>query len=83
MLAVRTRLELRNIRSASERVQNYLALNTGADGSTIDLKGTVKDLAAELGLSHEVLYRTLHRLESDGKIERVRGKILLNRPNAI
>jgi hypothetical protein len=28
LMALRTRLELRNIRSARERVENYLALNT-------------------------------------------------------
>ena len=77
LMALRTRLERRNIRSASARVQNYLALNTGADGRTVTLHGTVKDLAAELGLSHEAVYRTLNKLESAGKIARPKGKIIL------
>jgi CRP-like cAMP-binding protein len=77
LMSLRTRLELRNIRSASERVRNYLALNTGADGRTVTLQGTLKDLAAELGLTHEALYRTLHKLESAGEIARAEGKIIL------
>jgi len=77
LMALRTRLERRNIRSASARVQNYLALNTGADGRTVTLQGTIKDLAAELGLTHEALYRTLNKLESAGKIARPKGKIVL------
>jgi CRP-like cAMP-binding protein len=79
LMALRTRLERRNIRSASARVQNYLALHTGADGRTVSLQGTVKNLAAELGLTHEALYRTLRQLEAVGKIARVKGKIVLKK----
>jgi CRP-like cAMP-binding protein len=82
-MALRTRLELRNIRSASERVQNYLALNAGADGRTIILTGTVKDLAAELGLTHEALYRTLNKLEAERRIERTKGKIVLRNTTGV
>ena len=60
-------------------VQNYLALNTGADGCTIELQGTVKELAGELGLTHEALYRTLRKLEAEGKIARAKDKILLKK----
>lgn len=77
LMALRTRLELRNIRSARERVENYLALNTGADRRTIALRGTVKDLAAELGLTHEALYRTLSTLEAEGTIARTKAAIIL------
>ena len=77
LMALRTRLEQRNLRSASARVQHHLALNTGADGRTVTLPGTIKDLAAELGLTHEALYRTLNKLESAGKIARAKGRIIL------
>ncbi|RWB97394.1 MAG: Crp/Fnr family transcriptional regulator [Mesorhizobium sp.] len=79
LMALRTRLELRNIRSARERLLNYLALNAGADGRTMALKGTVKDLAAELGLTHEALYRTLGQLEAEGTIVRTKDKIVLKK----
>jgi CRP-like cAMP-binding protein len=83
LMALRTRLEQRNIRSASARLQNYLALNTGADGLTVTLQGTIKDLAAELGLTHEALYRTLNKLEAAGKIARAKGKIILKNMTSI
>jgi CRP-like cAMP-binding protein len=83
LMALRTRLERRNIRSASARVQNYLALHTGADGRTVSLHGTVKNLAAELGLTHEALYRTLRQLEVAGKIVRVKGKIVLKKKRGV
>ena len=53
VMNLRTRIEQRNIRSARERVRHYLALNAGADGRTVELTGTLKDIAAELGLTHE------------------------------
>ena len=59
IMSLRTRLEQRNIPSARERVRHYLALNVAANGQTVALSGTLKDLAAELGLTHEALYRTL------------------------
>jgi CRP-like cAMP-binding protein len=79
VMGLRTRLEQRNIRSARERVHHFLALNASADGRTVELRGTVKDLANELGLTHEALYRTLAALERAGEIKRTRGKITLLR----
>ena len=79
LMSLRTRLAQRDMRSARERVRHFLALNTGADGRTVALRGTVKDLAAELGLTHEALYRTLAALEKAGEIRRSRGKITLRR----
>jgi CRP-like cAMP-binding protein len=83
VMNLRTRIEQRNIRSARERLRNYLALNAGADGRTVDLKGTLKDLAAELGLTHEALYRTLAALERGGEIKRGKGKIALLRKRGV
>lgn len=39
----------------------------------------MKDLAAELGLTHEALYRTLRKLEAEGEIARAKDKIGLKR----
>ena len=41
----------------------------GADGAVM-LKGTWKDFAAELGLTHETLYRTMAALERAGRLRR-------------
>jgi CRP-like cAMP-binding protein len=76
VMALRTLLERHSIRSARERVRHYLAVNVGADG-TVVLPGTLKDLAADLGLSHEALYRTLARMTAEGEIKRQRGAIKL------
>ena len=65
-------------------MRHYFALNVGADGRTVSLRGTLKELAAELGLTHEALYRTLAALERSGEIRRGRGKIaLLPRPKSV
>lgn len=79
VMKLRARLEQRNIRSARERIRHYLALNAGADGRTVALYGTLKELAAELGLTHEALYRSLAALERSGEIKRTKGKIILAR----
>ncbi len=83
VMSLRTRIEQRNIRSARERVRHYLVLNAGADSRTVELGGTLKDIAAELGLTHEVFYRTLAALERSGEIKRSRGKITLVRPKRV
>jgi CRP-like cAMP-binding protein len=80
VMSLRTRLEQRNIHSARERVRHHLAVNAGPDGHTVTLKGTLKELAAVLGLTHEALYRTLAEMESEGEIERLKGRIRLARP---
>jgi CRP-like cAMP-binding protein len=77
IMHLRTRLEQRNIRSAGDRVRHFLALNAGADGRTVALRGTLKDLAAELGLTHEALYRALADLAAGGEIRRHKNKIVL------
>ena len=77
IMTLRTRLEQRNIHTARDRVRHYLALNVRADGS-VALSGTLKDLASELGLAHEALYRTLSEMAAEGEIERLKGKIKLN-----
>ena len=77
VMRLRTRLEQRNIRSARDRVRHYLAVNVGGDGQTVVLPRTLKQLAAELGLSHESLYRTLADMTADGEIERRKGRIRL------
>jgi CRP-like cAMP-binding protein len=77
---LRARLEERNIRSARERVLHHLALAADRATRRVALDGTLVDLAAELGLSHEALYRTLAALEREGSIVRSREAITLAAP---
>jgi CRP-like cAMP-binding protein len=79
VMNLRTRVEQRNIRSARERVRHFLMLNVGSDRRTVQLRGTLKDLAAEIGLTHEVLYRTLAALERSGEITRKGERIVLSK----
>jgi CRP-like cAMP-binding protein len=79
VMSLRTRIEQRNIRSARERVRHFLTVNVGPDRRTVELRGTLKDLAAEIGLTHEALYRTLAAFERSGEIKRKDGKVVLSK----
>jgi CRP/FNR family transcriptional regulator, dissimilatory nitrate respiration regulator len=79
VMDLRTQLERRNIHSARERIRHFLVLNAGADGRTVEVPGSLKELAAELGLTHEALYRTLGRMAAEGEISRLDGTIRLMR----
>jgi CRP/FNR family transcriptional regulator, dissimilatory nitrate respiration regulator len=74
VMSLRTRLQLLNIRSARNRIRDYMVLNAGP-GQIVSLTGTLKDLAADLGLTHEALYRTLASMAARGEIERSPGKL--------
>lgn len=79
VMTLRTRLERRNIHSARDRIRHFLTVNVGAAGQTVTLPGTLKELAADLGLTHEALYRTLARMEADGEITREGAVIRVER----
>ena len=79
VMALRTRLEQRNIQSARERIRHYLAVNADASGRTVTISGTLKDVAGGLGLTHEAFYRTLADMEAKGEIERRKGTITLKK----
>ena len=79
VMTLRTRLERRNIHSARDRIRHFLTVNVGADGQTVALPGTLKELAADIGLTHEALYRTLARMEADGDITRAGTTIKIER----
>jgi CRP/FNR family transcriptional regulator, dissimilatory nitrate respiration regulator len=79
VIELRQRIEVMKIRSAKERVMLYLDLNAGSDGRTVSLQGPLQDIAGELGLTREALYRTLAGLERAGAIERDGATILLRK----
>jgi len=68
--SVRTRVERLSLKSAAERVRHLLVSEGHGPHSEVVLPGTLKDLARNLGLTHEVLYRTLAAMERNGVIER-------------
>lgn len=80
---LRSRIEHRNIRSAKDRVLRALMLAEPSGGGRFEIDGTFKDLASEIGLTHETLYRALRALEADGRICRTaRAITILGRGDA-
>jgi CRP-like cAMP-binding protein len=77
VMTLRTRLENRNLRTARGRVLHYLGLEARGIDRVVRVNGNLKVLAAELGLTHESLYRTLATLEAEGVIDRGHGEIRL------
>ena len=75
----RARVERLSIRSASERVRHLLVTEGHGKMPTYTLPGTVRELASQLGLTHEALYRTLAAMQRSGIIERVDQDISLRR----
>ena len=77
---LRARLELRNIRAAPERILAWLKLQASGTPPMVRLDRPWTEIAAEIGLTHEAIYRALAALERDGRIERAAGLVLLNLP---
>ena len=70
---LRSRLENRNLRSANERVHHFLLLS--AKAGEVRFERPLRDVAAEVGLSHEAFYRALAALARQGHITRT-GKVI-------
>ena len=79
VIELRQRLELMKVRSAKERLMLYFESNAEPDGRMVKLRGQLQDIASDLGLTREALYRTLASLERAGAIERVGSRILLKK----
>jgi len=75
-------VELRSIRSAQERVLHYLRLVVPAEKNTVVLEQPLKNIASDLGITPEVLSRTLTQLASDGVIAREKRRITLLKSSA-
>lgn len=78
--AARALIELRDVRSAEERVLRHLRLRADV-GGTVAFEGRLLDVAAELGLTHEAYYRALAALARQGAIQRSSGRVQLLQAN--
>jgi CRP/FNR family transcriptional regulator, dissimilatory nitrate respiration regulator len=76
---VRSRVERLSMKSAKERIRHLLISDGLGPHCEVRINGTLKDLARDLGLTHETLYRTLATMERTGQIERRRGTLRLAR----
>ncbi len=75
--ALKNLIELRSIRSANDRILQYLFFSVTSGQNHIIFDRSYKDIALELGLSAEVLYRSLAKLERSGAISRQGKEIKL------
>lgn len=76
---VRARVERLSIKSAAERVRHLLLTEGRGKTPTYALRGTARELAGQLGLTHEALYRVLAAMQKEGTIARTRSEIVLLR----
>lgn len=72
---LRARLELRNIRSAQLRLLAWLRLNALGEPPMVTLDRPWTEIAPELGLTHEAVYRALAALQKARKIRRQKDMI--------
>lgn len=78
---LRARAERLAMRSVRERIVHYIECE--GDGGTLAWPGELKPLAAELGVTHEALYRALARLAADGLLQRTPGSLRLIAPGRL
>jgi CRP-like cAMP-binding protein len=67
---LRSGIELRAIRSAPQRVMAALSFKLPDGAREMELSGTWKDFALDIGLTHEALYRALKSLQDAGRLHR-------------
>jgi CRP/FNR family transcriptional regulator, dissimilatory nitrate respiration regulator len=79
---LRARMELRNIRPARDRILQYLRLRAGVHARSVAIEGQLQDIAAEIGMTREALYRTLAALEAEGHLTRTETAILLKKSDS-
>lgn len=77
---LRARLELRNVRPASERVLAWLQLHATGHPPSVQLRHSWTRVAEQMGLSREAVYRALAGLEQQGRIVRSPGMVRLPLP---
>lgn len=77
--AARSRVERLSLKGAAERIRHLLLSEGRGPQCEVALDGSLKDLARTLGITHEVLYRTLARMERDGEIERGNAALRLKK----
>ncbi|MGX4768644.1 Crp/Fnr family transcriptional regulator [Bradyrhizobium guangdongense] len=72
---VRANAERLSLRTARERVLHFI--ETEGDSGVVNLSQSKKDWAAELGLTHEALYRTLAQMAKRGELIVERSRLTL------
>lgn len=76
---LRARAELRSIRAAPERIMAWLRMRATGNPPIAAIDRTWTEIAAELGLTREAVYRALAVLERDRRILRSGASVTLGR----
>ena len=71
--SLRTQTAMLSLKTAEDRILGYLRARC-MDGQALTIDRPWKEIASELALSHEALYRTLAKLERRGAITRDRKR---------
>jgi CRP/FNR family transcriptional regulator, dissimilatory nitrate respiration regulator len=71
----KTLITTRSIRSARDRVLHYLRVIVPPNTKNLILDRPLKDIASDIGISPEVLSRTLRQLKNEGLLIKVGRKI--------
>ncbi len=79
---LRARLELRNIRSATTRVLAWLRLHASGNPPSVPMHRSWTQVADEVGLTREAMYRALAKLEHQKRISRSTGLVCLTTPSS-
>jgi len=74
---LRMSLELRSLRTARERILQYVEMFAPSGSRTVTLDRTLKNVADDLGLTHESFYRTLRHLIEEGILTRTKTTIAI------
>ncbi|NOX25112.1 MAG: Crp/Fnr family transcriptional regulator [Deltaproteobacteria bacterium] len=73
---LRSMIEVRSIGAADARLLHYFRLHADDNGRVL-VSPSLMDLAGQLGMAHETLYRNLKKLENNGAIRRKGLEIIL------
>src|SRR2546428_883314 len=81
--AARARIERLALSGVAERIRHFIA-SEGRDSSSAEvvLSGSLKDLARDLGVTHEALYRTLASMQKAGEVDRKGSTLTLRLASA-
>lgn len=72
---VRAHTERLSLKTARERIVHFI--ETEGEAGVVDLNQSKKDWAAELGLTHEALYRTLAKMQERGELTLEQSRLTL------
>ncbi|MGY4501876.1 CRP-like cAMP-binding protein [Bradyrhizobium sp. GM24.11] len=72
---VRAQTERLSLKTARERIVHFI--ETEGEAGVVDLNQSKKDWAAELGLTHEALYRTLAQMEKRSELKVDQSRLTL------